>query len=119
LTEITVLNRATASHRIDVVVRDDNTDRVVYWNRFDAPAATVDGETDKLDSVGRTVWTDPVSEPGSYSVYADADITSEANSNNWATTELPASSNTACMGVDIILSRDEQVRLQTYSRSCE
>lgn len=118
LTKLTVLNRATDPHHIDVVVRDDETDAVVFWNRFDAPAATADSETDELDSVGRTVWADPVSKPGSYSVYADADITAEPNSSSWATTDLPASSNTDCIAVDIILSRDEQLRVQAYSRSC-
>lgn len=69
LTGITVLNRETEPHRVDVMVRNDDTEEVVYWNRFDAPAATTKGGSSKLASVRRTVWEDPIEESGKYSVY--------------------------------------------------
>jgi len=116
LTEITVLNRETEPHRIDVLVRDDETDEVVYWNRSDAPAATTASGSSELDSVGRTVCQDPVSEPGNYSVYADADIGTNATESNWITRELPES---GCIGVDVTVTIQGELQAQVYSQYCQ
>lgn len=116
ITGITVLNRETEPHRIDVMVRDDETDEVVYWNRFDAPAATSDSGSSELTSIGRTVWKAPVSGPGDYSIYADADVEANAADSNWATSALPDS---GCIGVDVIVSPDGELRIQAYSQSCQ
>jgi hypothetical protein len=78
LTEISVLNRETESRRSDVMGRDHNTADVVSWNRSDAPAVTPGTGSSDLVSIGRTVWRDPVSAPGNYRVYADADIGTDA-----------------------------------------
>jgi len=98
------------------MVRDDKTDAVVYWTRFDAPAATTDSESSKRTAIGRTVWKAPVSEAGDYSVYADADVRADATDSNWAASGLPDS---GCMGVDVIVSRDGELRIQVYSQSCQ
>ena len=115
LSGITVLNREIEPHRIDVMVRNDKADEVVYWNRFDAPAASTEADSSDLASIGRTVWEDPVEEPGNYSVYADSDIETDATDSNWVTRDLPES---GCMGIDVIVTREGQLRLQVYSQSC-
>lgn len=89
---------------------------MVYWNRFDAPAATTDGGSSELVSVGRAVWQNPVSEPGNYGVYADADIGPETTDRNWTTRELPES---GCIGVDVIVDSQGDLQVQVYSQSCQ
>lgn len=98
------------------MVRNDKADEVVYWNRFDAPAATTEADSSDLASIGRTVWEAPVEEPGNYSVYADSDIETDATESNWVTRDLPES---GCNGIDVIVTREGQLRLQVYSQSCE
>lgn len=101
---ITIVNLDTESHLFDVMIRNAKTDSVVFWERYNASAATKgEGDSDQ-PTTGGTYWERPVSEAGDYVLYADADRTVAENDSEWEIATLTEHSD--CVGVDVGIDRD-------------
>lgn len=115
---ITVVNLDTESHLFDVMIRDNETDTVVFWKRYDADAATTGEEGSEYITTGGTYWESPVSGSGEYVLYADAEREVAENDSEWATAKLIDRGN--CVGLDVGIDRDGYLYIGVkYPETCQ
>jgi hypothetical protein len=117
VTGITVVNLDTEPHLFDVMLRDEETDTVVFWKRHTAEAATTEEDGSGYTTTGGTYWERPVSEPGEYVLYADAEREVAENDSEWSTARLAEQAD--CVGVDVGIDRDGYLYIDVkYPESC-
>jgi hypothetical protein len=115
ITGITVVNLDSEPHLFDVMIRDAETDTVVFWERYNADAAK---EEEGNTITGGTHWESPVSDPGEYVLYADAEREVAENDSEWDIAKLAEQGD--CVGVDVGIGQDGYLYIGVkYPESCQ
>lgn len=115
--ELSVINLHDEPHLFDVVIRDAQSDDVVFWERYLAEAATEGSDGGGPDETDGTFWKNSVKTPGDYVLYADAERETAPNDSEWETVRLAERGD--CLGIDVKVEPDGYLSVAIkYLDSC-
>lgn len=114
--ELSISNLDDQPHVFDVMIRDVETDQVVFWETYKARAMT-DRDGDGRVEAGGTVWKNPLESPGDYVLYAHAEREVPENDNTWESARLATAGE--CLSIEVEVDRDEYLSIEhKYPESC-
>lgn len=95
---VSVTNSDDQPRTFDILIRDRETDEIIFWETYTARAMT-DWDGDETTEQDWHSWENPVSTPGKYVVHARAVAETSPSETEWESKRLPT--DVSCLHIDI------------------